>query len=1219
MSWNIRGIRMNIPEVRQLMIEKNPLVFCLQETKLPAGREDFELRGFQAHHLIHSDGQIACGGVSIFVKNGIPHRKIPLNTNIQAIAVRSTLYRPITICSVYIPPDKTVVSNDLENLLRQLPVPYIVTGDFNAHSPLWGNSSLDEKGEQVETFLANTDAYLANGLEATRINVHNLNTSAIDLTFCDPILAPELSWSVLEDDHGSDHFPVCIEMTPPGKQPCEPRWSLKRADWEMFSQRCLQEITDLDSYDTFINKLTDICDSAIPKTSGRPRKNNSWFNQECRVAAVDKKRAYRKARRTPTVENVIAYRIARARLRTIIRENKRRSFHEFVSSMNSQTPLTSVWKMIKRLKGTGAVSSVHHVSRPDGSLAETEGDIANVIAERLSQNSSSSNYNANFLRAKQRAETTDIHFQSDNTEYYNKALTMDELRACLSESNNSAPGPDKINYEILRRLPSESLAVLLNIFNDIWTTQTFPDSWRLATIVPIPKPGKDHSDASNYRPISLTSCLCKLMEKIINKRLMWYLEQSKSLSPLQCGFRKNRSTIDHLVRLESFIREVFERGEHLVAIFFDLEKAFDTTWKFGILKDLHNLGLRGNLPKFIKNFLDNRSFQVKVGSSLSDIFNQAEGVPQGSILSPILFEIKINSITETLGPSVNCSLYVDDFLVCYKSRGDTGTIERQLQLQLDKLSVWADQNGFKFSPSKTMAVHFCNRRECQDPELEINNNPIQVKDQARFLGVIFDRKLNFLPHINDLKVRCQKALRVMKVLASREWGADSTTLLHIYRTLVRSKLDYASFVYGSARKTYVKKLDPIHHGGVRLALGAFSTSPTVSLLAEADEPPLKWRRKKLALQYITKIKAVKDNPAHKNIHKIDRITKLHFQTHPKKIPPLGIRIAKDLEDMNINLEDIQPLTTPKTPPWVLLRPNINLELSKLEKSQTDPQTYIQTFHMLSDTFTDHTHIYTDGSKDDEAVGCAFYSTEGTESQRLNGNASIFTAEAAALKLAVAAAEESDGQKFLILSDSLSCLKALSNYYNTDPRITSIADGVDRVLKKGKEVTFLWIPSHIGIQGNERADQLAKEALRLDLPRRVQLPHVDLKPKIRSYVNSLWKDEWSQETDNKLKEVKPELHPRRRCCNSRREDVKMTRLRIGHSALTHRHLLAGEAAPRCSECNDVLTVRHVLIECPEMDRVRKTFYPYTNMKDLFDKADHKTILSFVSEYRFLDSV
>ena len=143
--------------------------------------------------------------------------------------------------------------------------------------------------------------------------------------------------------------------------------------------------------------------------------------------------------------------------------------------------------------------------------------------------------------------------------------------------------------------------------------------------------------------------------------IVWYLERNKLISPVQCGFRKQCSTIDHLVCLESFVREAFAQRQHAVGVFFDLEKAYESTWKFGIMRDLHNAGLRGRLPLFIESFLKNWQFHVRLGSSYSDLFDQEMGVPQGSILSVTLFGLKINSIVKAISPGVECSLYVDDF------------------------------------------------------------------------------------------------------------------------------------------------------------------------------------------------------------------------------------------------------------------------------------------------------------------------------------------------------------------------------------------------------------------------------------------------------------------------------------------------------------------------------------------------------------------------------
>ena len=147
-----------------------------------------------------------------------------------------------------------------------------------------------------------------------------------------------------------------------------------------------------------------------------------------------------------------------------------------------------------------------------------------------------------------------------------------------------------------------------------------------------------------------------------NERLVWYLEKNNIITEFQSGFRHQRSTNDHLVRLETFIHEAFIKKEHLFAVFFDLEKAYDT-WKYGIMNDLQEIDLKDRLPIFVQNFLSNREFEVRVGSTLSEAHNQEQGVPQGSILSVTLFSLEINNIIKCLNPGVDCSLYVDDFLI----------------------------------------------------------------------------------------------------------------------------------------------------------------------------------------------------------------------------------------------------------------------------------------------------------------------------------------------------------------------------------------------------------------------------------------------------------------------------------------------------------------------------------------------------------------------------
>ncbi|KAG8200903.1 hypothetical protein JTE90_020543 [Oedothorax gibbosus] len=194
---------------------------------------------------------------------------------------------------------------------------------------------------------------------------------------------------------------------------------------------------------------------------------------------------------------------------------------------------------------------------------------------------------------------------------------------------------------------------------------------------------------------------------MVNARLVYCLEEKGALSPFQSGFRHHRGTLDNILLL--LVREAFVRNQYLVSIFFDMKKAYDRTWRYGILKDLYHLGFRGNLPVFIQNFLKTRVFQVRVGSTLSRDFYQREGVPQGSVLSVVLFILKINDIVRQLPPTVKGTLFVDDFQISCAS-ANMSTVERQLQIAIRKITDWTNHNGFVISNQKTICLHFCRKR-----------------------------------------------------------------------------------------------------------------------------------------------------------------------------------------------------------------------------------------------------------------------------------------------------------------------------------------------------------------------------------------------------------------------------------------------------------------------------------------------------------------------------
>lgn len=221
---------------------------------------------------------------------------------------------------------------------------------------------------------------------------------------------------------------------------------------------------------------------------------------------------------------------------------------------------------------------------------------------------------------------------------------MKEFNSAFSSTTETSSGNDQITYSMIKHAHPTMVQRILNLFNFIFLENTFPSSWKIAIIIPIPKPGKDPTNPTNYRPISLTSCLCKLMEKIINVRLVWYLERNKLINKMQSSFRNNRSTTDQLTELESDIQNAISHKEDTIVIMFDLQKAYDTARRHGVLMKMHKYGLGGNLPKFVNNFINDRKIQVRVGKALSNVVELQQGIPQGSVLSCTCFMIAINDI-----------------------------------------------------------------------------------------------------------------------------------------------------------------------------------------------------------------------------------------------------------------------------------------------------------------------------------------------------------------------------------------------------------------------------------------------------------------------------------------------------------------------------------------------------------------------------------------------
>ena len=339
----------------------------------------------------------------------------------------------------------------------------------------------------------------------------------------------------------------------------------------------------------------------------------------------------------------------------------------------------------------------------------------------------------------------------------------------------------------------------------------------------------------------------------------------------------------------------------------------------------------------------------------------------------------------------------------------------------NKISKWATENGFKFSKTKTKCIHFCNQRKPHNnPTLPIEKENIPFVDQHKHLGLIFDKKLNFIPHINYIKTKCNKALQHLCVIAHTNWGADKNTLLKLYRSLIRSKIDYSCFIYQSARKSYLKSLNPVYHTRLRLALSAFKTTPIESLYAEANEPPPKLRCNSLALKYYTKLKADLNNSTHDSTF-YPKYKDL-FQKNENSIKIFGLRMEPIYKEAVLPITKIHKTTLFKTPPWKIIIPKTDYSLCKHNKKATHPIAFQKKFQKVKEKYPNYIHIFTDGSKENNATTSAVIISRKIQIKKhLPREISIFSAEVYAINLALDLITKSRNTKHIVFSDSQSAI------------------------------------------------------------------------------------------------------------------------------------------------------------------------------------------------------
>lgn len=1202
LQWNLNGYFKRLPELKQLISIYHPTVIAIQETHL-LHKHKTSVHHYKIfrHDHINPNHNHANGGVALLVSDLTNPQLLHTSSNIQNVAVSARIPQlsstPITLCSIYIPPSQNISSADLSNLISSLPPPFVLFGDFNAHSHTWGSSYANSHGNVVDQILtSNTDIFLLNNpYTPTHLNSSSGSLSNIDLTLCSTSLAPKLDWAAHHDLCDSDHFPLHISTS--GQKinqiKTTPRWQIHKANWSHFEEitansQSLPDPSNITlSVDEFTNLLTNAAHSSIPRTSGiiRPRQV-PWWSQEIKSAIQDRKLALHAYERSRSQAAFIEYKKTRAKVRVLVRSSKKRSWISFISSINQAVPNSTMWSNIKRLTGNKSPKYLSQILI-NNQLITDPLSMSESFASHYAAVSSNENYDPSFLEEKIRAEAHPTQFHDDPSQPYNHPISETELQIAIQKDfKNSAPGPDEIHSAMLKHLHPNAFSYLLDLFNQILKQGVYPAAWKTAIIIPIPKPDSDPLCISSYRPIALTSVLGKTLEKILNKRLIWFLESNDLLSTYQYGFRKGRSTLHAMADLQAQVNEAFLSNSYCYSIFFDIKEAYPRVWRHYICQKLHELGLRGNLPKVIQDFLSNRNLVVRIQDQLSSPLTIENGVPQGSVLSVFLFLVAINDITLNTHFPLTQRLFADDYSVSIISANYTRAL-RLLQLTLDNLSKWAAKYGFRFSTTKTKVLVFSKKKPIPflNPPLLLDGIPIPQEDSVKLLGLHFDQRMTWIPHIKLLKAKCLRTLNILRYISHQKHGCSRRILLTLYRSIVRSKLDYGSPIFNLAPQSTLKLLDPIHSAALRLITGASYTSPVISLSAEAAEPPLNFRRLHLTAGFLASSAQFTQLPIFDHLFNPQEISK--FCTHKNR----NIRLHFD-EKLNFQPQytPLSPIFT-STPPWLYTPPNIRYDLTSITKDH-HPNVILSKLNSILEEFPDHTHCYTDGSRMKKKTACSFSVAGITYSFRLFNSASIFTAELVAILSCIQSlAQKPPSSKFLILTDSLSSLKACENPFSTHPLVQRILISLHTLDTCNISLTFIWVPAHIGIEGNETVDRAAKKATKFPkISLNIRPPAADLAQLYRTHIFENWSSSWKNQTqNNKLLKVKKDPIPWSTSNRkNRHEEIIIARLRIGHTRITHSYLLNNLPPPDCPKCQEKNLSADHLFSCPALTSLRHSF-------------------------------
>uniref|UniRef100_A0A2A4JIU8 Reverse transcriptase domain-containing protein n=1 Tax=Heliothis virescens TaxID=7102 RepID=A0A2A4JIU8_HELVI len=600
----------------------------------------------------------------------------------------------------------------------------------------------------------------------------------------------------------------------------------------------------------------------IPQNISDLFKPKPYWSSELSKAIAERRLALANLRGCPSSRNLDILKEKISTAQRLIRRARCNSFQQFCTSVDETTSASEMWRKMRWLKGRLVPNTSVDKEKAERLLKDLTPDF--VCPPRPS-------------------------FKSNNT-VLESPIVMPELINCI-KTTDTAPGSDQISFSMIKHLPPTGKQMLLQIYNQCLSLGFVPQQWRQIKVVPIPK----HSSASSLRPISLISCICKIFHSILAKRIEWFFEKQCLLPEDMVGFRKSRSCLDNLSRLVSGIQLGFSKNWVTAACFIDIESAYNNVDIPCLVHILDRFGVGSKVCIYLWSFLSNRHLQVAT-HDCEVVRSTSRGLAQGDPLAPLLFNILTLHICHNV-TQVSISQYADDF-VLYSTKNNLDLAFEELRSALRYTIMLIDKLGLTMSPNKTKICVFkkgCFRRSIN---FCLDGMSIEVVNNIKYLGLWLDSSLRWGKHINETSQKVIKFINLLKVLSGPGWGVHQKHIRRLYISIIRSRIDYASFLYDNSCNSKLIKLDRIQNQALRVIGGFIRSTPIHVMESELCLPPLYIRRKYLASKFILKSKSFLNNKTIQLLEKLSQFTDSIYWRNKKL--PLLIDILSQYNSISIH-------------------------------------------------------------------------------------------------------------------------------------------------------------------------------------------------------------------------------------------------------------------------------------------------------------------------------